>query len=194
VVTLAAVALTLSIVGSYAEVITLYEGLHGEVLGGVALTLGQLALLPNLVIWTASWLVGPGFAIGTGSSVSPLGTDLGPIPAIPVLGALPPSDLAFGFVGLVVPLAVAFLVGAVLGPRVRHELDGPPLVLAGVLAGVVGGVLLGLLAWASAGAAGPGRLVDVGPNPWAVGGWAALEFALALTAGLFASRRRSPRR
>ncbi len=42
----------------YAPIITLYESLHTEALGGVAITLGQLALLPDLVVWTASWLVG----------------------------------------------------------------------------------------------------------------------------------------
>ncbi|MFT2690903.1 DUF6350 family protein [Clavibacter zhangzhiyongii] len=58
----------------YATVITLYETLQTGIVGGVALTLGQLALLPNLVLWASSWLIGPGFALGTGSSVSPLGT------------------------------------------------------------------------------------------------------------------------
>jgi len=54
--------------------------------------------------------------------------------------------------------------------------------------GVVGGILLGLLAWISAGAAGPGRLVDVGPSPWLVGGVAAIEFGVAATVALFAGR------
>jgi hypothetical protein len=68
---------------------------------------------------------------------------------------------------------------------------GAALALAGVGIGIVGGVILGLLAWFAGGAAGPGRLVDVGPNPWAVGIAAALEIAIAATIGLFASRRRS---
>lgn len=194
VVLAASVLATAAIVVSYARIITLYEGLHGGVLGGIAITLGQLALLPNLVIWTASWLVGPGFSIGAGSLVSPLGTQLGPIPAVPVLGALPNGDLAFGFVGLLVPVVAGFLVGAVLGPRSRGELQGAAVVIAGVGAGVVGGVVLGLLAWASSGSAGPGRLATVGPDPWAVGGWAALEIGVACVFGLLASRRRSSER
>ena len=178
---------------SYARIITLYESLHTEVLGGIAVTLGELAFLPNFVIWTASWLIGPGFALGTGSAVSPLGTQLGPVPAIPILGALPQGDLAFGFVGLLVPLVAAFLVGAVLGPDARRILDRRELLLVAVIIGVVGGVILGVLAWLSGGAAGPGRLVTVGPNPWAVGGWAALELTVASVLGLLASLRR-PRR
>ena len=30
---------------------------HAGLLGGIALTLGQLALLPDLVVWAASWFV-----------------------------------------------------------------------------------------------------------------------------------------
>ena len=165
IIALASLATAALIVGSYARVISLYESLHTELLGGITVTLGQIAFLPNIVIWAASWLVGPGFALGTGSSVSPLGTQLGPVPAIPILGALPPGHLAFGFVGL--------------------------LVLAGLGVGLVGGVILGLLAWCSAGAAGPGRLADVGPNPWAVGVAAAIELGVAASIGLLSTVRRA---
>lgn len=176
----------------YAPIITLYESLHTEALGGVAITVGQLALLPDLVVWTASWLVGPGFAIGVGSSVSPLGTDLGPIPAIPVLGALPNGDPTYGFAGLVAPVAAAFLVAVVFAPRMRAAgIRGLSLVAVGMGAGVVGGVTLGILAWGASGAAGPGRLAEVGPNPWLVGAFAALELALGACLGLAAASRRS---
>lgn len=191
IIALASLATAALIVASYAKVISLYESLHSELLGGIAVTLGQIALLPNIVIWSASWLVGPGFALGTGSSVSPLGTQLGPIPAIPILGALPSGPLAFGFVGLLVPVVVGFLVGAILGPPLRREADGALLVAAGLGVGLVGGVILGLLAWFSAGAAGPGRLADVGPNPWAVGVAAAIELGVAATIGLLTTVRRA---
>jgi hypothetical protein len=191
---LAAVVTAAAIALSYARIITLYESLHTEVLGGIAVTLGELAFLPNIVVWTASWLIGPGFALGTGSAVSPLATQLGPVPGVPLLGALPQGQLALGFVGLLVPVVAGFLVGAVLGPGARRELERRELVLVALGIGVVGGVILGLLAWVSGGAAGPGRLVDVGPNPWAVGGWAALELFAASLLGLLASIRRTPER
>ena len=194
---LSAVLVAALIAINYADVIALYEGTHAGVVGGFALTLGQLAFLPNLVVYAASWLVGPGFAIGAGSSVSPLSTVLGPVPSIPVLGALPTGDLAFGFLGLLVPIVVGFLIGALLSPRLARELDvyNPPLWTAGagLSTGVVGGLLLGLLAWVSGGAAGPGRLAQVGPDPVAVAGFAALEIGLAATAGLLAASRRAPR-
>ncbi len=187
VVLLATLATAAALVLSYAKIITLYESLHTEVLGGVIITLGQIAFVPNVVIWTASWLVGPGFAIGTGSGVSALGTGLGPIPAIPILGALPSGDWSFGFVGLLAPVLAGFLIGAVLGPALRRSVDGAAIAITGAGAGAVGGIILGLLAWASAGSVGPGRLEHVGPDPWAVGAWAALELAVSATIGLYAS-------
>jgi hypothetical protein len=190
----------LAIAASYAKIITLYETLHTEVLGGVAVTLAQLAFIPNVVIFAASWLVGPGFSLGAGSSVTPIGTALGPIPAIPILGALPSGQLAFGFLGLLVPAVVGFVVGALLAPRLRKHLATRDLVATAIGIGIIGGLTLGLLAWASAGAVGPGRLAQVGPDPWAVGGFAALELAAAAVVGMLSARgpvgpgSRSPRR
>ena len=179
---------------NYGQVISLYEGLHAGVVGGLALTLGQLAFMPNLVIYTASWLVGPGFAIGSGSSVSPLSTVLGPVPSVPVLGALPTGDLAFGFLGIAVPLVVAFLAAALLRSRLVTELDVEhPLHWLGGTAlgmGVTAGVLLGLLAAVAGGAAGPGRLAEVGPDALAVALVAALEVTVGAALGLLASRQR----
>ena len=187
VIAIAAVVLSALIAVNYAAIVALYEALHVDALGGAVITLAQIALLPNLVVWTAAWLVGPGFAIGVGSSVGPLGTQLGPIPALPVFGALPTGDLAIGFLGLLVPVVAAFLVAAVFGRR----LDPAPAVVAGTAVGMglVAGLVLGLLAWASAGSAGPGRLVQVGPDPLAVGVAVALEVAIAGGVGLVAATR-----
>lgn len=189
-----AVLVAVLIALNYAEVISVYEGMHAGGVGGLALTIGQLAIMPNLVVWAASWLVGPGFAIGAGSSVSPLSTVLGPVPSIPVLGALPTGDLANGFLGIAVPVIVAFLAAALLRARLMRELDVEyPLLWAGGAAlgmGVVAGLLLGVLAAASGGAAGPGRLAEVGPDALAVALWAALEVTIAAFLGFLASRQR----
>ncbi|WKK71976.1 DUF6350 family protein [Rathayibacter oskolensis] len=188
----AGVIVAVLLVVNYSSVVALYEGLGGEALGGLALTLGQLAFLPNLVVWAASWLVGPGFAIGAGSSVGPAGTLLGPVPSIPMLAALPQGDLAFGFLGVLVPLLAGFVAGWRLRRAVIEGLDGRSLLRWAAAAaggiGVVGGLLLGLLAWFSAGSAGPGRLVQVGPDPLLVGAVAALELAVAAGIGLASGR------
>ena len=184
---LSAVALTALLVFGYADIIRLYEALHTEVVGGVAVTALQLALLPDLVVWTASWFIGPGFAIGTGSQVSPLGTSLGPLPALPIFGALPTGESSLAFAGLLVPVVAGFFAGAAVRPALARALDGvrlPAVLLVGLGGGVAGAVLLGLLAWASAGSAGPGRLADVGPSPVAVAVVALLELAPAIAIGL----------
>jgi len=191
----AAIAVAVLVVGHYGELIRLYEALHTGLLGGLALTLAQLAFLPDVVIWAGSWFAGPGFALGTGSHVSPLGTAVGPVPAIPLLGAIPTGDLAFGFAGLVVPVAAGFLAGVAARPSLNRTLaehDGPrwPALLAtGLGGGAVGGLLMGLLAWAATGSAGPGRLVQVGPDPIAVGLASALEIGVAALIGVATSIR-----
>ncbi|NEM92230.1 DUF6350 family protein [Galbitalea soli] len=195
VVSVAAVLLAVLLAVNYAAIITLFEDIHAGPLGGAALTIGQLAVLPNLIVWVASWLVGPGFAIGAGSSVSPAATILGPLPAVPVFGAIPHVAPAFGFVGLLVPVLAGFLAGALLHGPLVPALPMPRRTLLSLATaaamGVVGGVLLGALAWMAAGAVGPGRLQVVGPDPLAVGGWAALEIGLAAIAGMAAASRRA---
>ncbi|KQO63550.1 cell division protein PerM [Curtobacterium sp. Leaf261] len=192
VVAVAGVLVGFLVLGSYAEVITLYEQSHAGVLGGLAITVGQLAFLPDFLGWAVSWIVGPGFAIGTGSNVSPIGTTLGPIPGIPVFGALPTSGHSFGLLWVLVPVVGSFLVSAFLRPRLVRALGtandtAGHRALAGAGTGIVGGVLVGLVAWVSSGSFGPGRLATVGAQPLLVGLFAALEIgvpaAMALAVG-----------
>lgn len=193
------ILLTFMVLVNYGQIIALYEGIHSGVLGGVAITLAQMAFIPNLVVWTASWLIGPGFAIGAGSSVGPLGTSLGPLPAVPILGAIPAGDFALGFLGLLVPIVAGFLVAVALRPAVlRGAADGggrspvPILIATGVGIGITAGVLLGVLAWISGGAAGPGRLAEVGPDALMVGLFGALEFCVSAVLGLLLGRAARP--
>lgn len=182
------VAATIVVVAGYAQMIRMYETLHTEVLGGFVLTAAQLAFIPNIVVWVSSWFAGPGFALGVGSQVSPLGTVVGPLPTIPVLGALPAGDLAFGFIGLAVPIIAGFLAGAAVRPAVVRAVGDRPrfaaFTVVTVLGGAFGGLLLGLLAAASAGAIGPGRFSEVGPDALAVGIASAIEFAIGIVLGL----------
>ncbi|TXK19243.1 DUF6350 family protein [Homoserinibacter sp. GY 40078] len=187
----AALAVTVLVVINYAQAIRLYETLHTEVLGGVVLTAGQLAFVPNVVIWAASWFAGPGFALGVGSQVSPLGTAVGPLPTIPLLGAVPAGDLSFGFAGLIVPVVAAFLAATAVRPALLRAVgDGSRLgwmAFTALLGGAAGGLLFALLAAASAGGLGPGRFSRIGPDPLAVGLAFALEFAIGLALGFAAA-------
>ncbi|MGN6271674.1 MAG: cell division protein PerM [Protaetiibacter sp.] len=191
VVLVSAVTATIVLAAGYAQVIRLYETLHSEVLGGIVLTAGQFAFVPNVVIWVASWFAGPGFALGAGSQVSPLGTAVGPLPSIPLLGALPSGELSFGYVGLAVPVVAAFLAATAVRPALMRAIgDGSRLVWSAFVAvggGVAGGLLFGLLAGMSAGGLGPGRFAEVGPDALAVGLASALEFAIGLALGFAAA-------
>lgn len=146
--------------------------------GGIVLAVAQLALLPNLVLWAASWLAGSGFAVGEGTSFTPFGTVSGPLPAVPLLGALPGEDWA-NPVSAWAPLLVV-VCGVAAGLFGWRRLE-PSLVrwpdVAGVLAGIVvtSAVLVLLGQWVAAGAGGPGRLSDVGANPLLTAGLVAAE-------------------
>ncbi len=188
VVAVAGVVVAVLLFASFAEVITLYERSHAGVVGGIALTVGQLAFVPDLVGWATAWLVGPGSAIGTGSNVSPIGTTLGPVPGIPVLGALPASGHAFGLVWVLVPVVAGFAVAGLMRPRLVRSLGAADSALhralAGVAVGLVAGVLTGAVAWVSSGSLGPGRLADVGPHALVVGAFAALEVGVPAVVAL----------
>lgn len=180
----ASVVCALALGFGYAQLITFYETLHTEALGGFVLTVAQAAILPNAVIWTMSWLIGPGFAVGTGSISSPFATALGPIPPIPIFGAIPPSPGSGAWMVLLLPLAAGLVAGILAHGRLRGVLRDWWLVLVGIAGGVCGGITAGLLAAASAGAGGPGRLADLGPDGVQVGVWAGVEFAISITIGL----------
>ena len=191
IVGVAAIAMALILVFNFSSIVALYESLQAGLMGGISLTLAQLALLPNLIIWTASWFIGPGFALGTGSAVSPLGTQLGLVPSLPVLGALPQGTPALGFAGLLVPVVIGFLTAALLRPAYLALVRGRGrrgirLVATAVGCGVVGASILALLALWSGGAAGPGRLADVGPDAGLVWLWAFGELTISVLLGLLA--------
>jgi hypothetical protein len=176
----------------YSQVVSLYESLQAGALGATALTVAQLALLPNAVVWAAAWLAGPGFALGTGSSLSPVGTIVGPVPAVPLLGILPQGSTALAFAGLLVPVLAGFASGFLSRSRpVRgtESASGGRLTLIAIGMGCFAGVVIGLLAWFSAGSLGPGRLQDAGPNGWLVGAAIAVEVALGALIGAFSAHR-----
>jgi len=188
-------AVFVSVLANFATVIGLYETLQADVMGGIALTIAQLAFIPNLVIWAAGWFVGPGIALGAGSSVSPLGTTLDAVPGLPVFGALPNGTLEFGFLGLLVPVLIGFVMAVLVRQSLDKRANAPHgssrMLITGALMGVVAGILLGLLSWWSAGAMGPGRLAEVGPNPLLVGALATLEVGIAAALGMLVGGRRA---
>ncbi len=160
------------------------EALSSQVGGGWSgvpiLLLGVLAA-PNAAIAGASYLAGPGFAIGSGSgSGVALGSTVhGTLPAFPVLGAVP-SGPATTPVWLLTALTP--IVAGLCAARAASVAPSWSLRLRNVGVGALGAVLLGMvLAWQGGGAIGSGRLSAFGASPWQFG--LALGAALAVVAG-----------
>jgi hypothetical protein len=154
--------------------------------GGPVGTIGVLVLCllyaPTSVIWAAAYLLGPGFAIGSGTSVTPFGVDLGPLPAMPLLAGLPegPVSTAAAWI-FVLPVAAGVLAGIRIA-RARAG-DWRDLLAAAALTGPVAGLLLGFAALLAGGPLGGGRLAAVGPSGWQVALASTLGVGLAAVAG-----------
>jgi len=169
VVVLAGVLTALWVLAGRATIGDVVHGLRLDAVGGVVLAVAELAFVPDLVVWAAAWLAGPGFAVGAGTHVTPADVLVGPLPAVPMLGALPAPDTAGGVARLLPVVVVA--VGAVLGWYVHRRLPlgrwwhGAAACAIGALATAAG---VGALALAASGSAGPGRMAVVGPTAWLV--------------------------
>lgn len=157
--------------GAAAEMLGSYQtGVQGQ----AGITVLCLAYLPNLAIWAAAYLLGPGFAVGTATIVSPGEVVFGSLPGLPVFAALPTTALTgIAPVLLAVPLLGGVAVGADLVRRSLRR-SSPSrswreVLVAVALTGPVAGALLLALGWASAGALGSDRLATLGPTDWRIG-------------------------
>ena len=138
--------------------------LRVDVSDGLLYTLLVAAVAPNAALLGGSYLIGPGFVVGTGTIVSPAAVVLGPLPAFPLLAALPNNGPAPPWTTLlaVVPVVVAAVAAAVMlrrFPVPKYELGA----LRGLGAGMLGALLFTLAAFLAGGSVGPGRMSDVGP-------------------------------
>ncbi|GAA1759921.1 cell division protein PerM [Nonomuraea bangladeshensis] len=189
-----------AVVLNFGQVKQLSDVLSPGFVGGVLLALLQLLYLPNAVIWASSYISGPGFAIGADTLVAPTGVQLGTVPSLPLLGALPESGPVPAWMMAVI--ALPFAAGAVAGVFVARISPSPSYEAAplwGFLTGVSAGVVAGVLAALSGGPIGGGRLATVGPSPWEVALSVALEVGVAsgISAGvtnllLLSKRARTP--
>ncbi len=182
--------------GRFAE---LFGSLRPGLVGGVVLLLGCVLLLPNGALWALAYAAGPGFTVGAGTGISPFGATLGPVPAFPLLAALPGDGTPPPVVraALLLPVLAGVLAGCVVGRRMPPA-TGPgrlPAALTGraarlatygLLAGVLAALLIAALAVLAGGALGPGYLAAVGPSGWQVAAALALEVGVpaAVTAAL----------
>ncbi|MEU1308736.1 DUF6350 family protein [Streptomyces cinnamoneus] len=155
--------------------------------GQVAVGLLSAALLPNAVVWAAAYGLGPGFTVGAGSLVAPLGlvTARPVLPRFPLLAALPAPGQA-GSLALAGAAAVVVGAGVVVAraavPK-RSECGAGrvgcrEVAVTAALGAVACGAAMAVLAYASAGSLGNAVLADFGPNCWRTGAAAAVWTAV----------------
>jgi hypothetical protein len=161
---LAAVVLVLALVLHWDGAVNVMSQLHPSP-GAATLLIGLCALvLPNAAAFSGSYLLGPGFAVGTHTLVTPTAVVLGPLPMFPLLAALPHPGPTPGWT--VALLALPPLVAALACYRVlrRWPTDRwDDAALRGAGAGLLCAVAFAVVASLSGGAVGPGRMAHVGP-------------------------------
>lgn len=170
-----------SLVRHGAEVQGAFLGVTGVWSGRFAVLLLAVALIPNAMVWGTAYALGPGFALGTGVSATPLGLAGAPaLPRFPLLAALPAEGaggpLSWAAAG--VPVVAGLAVGWFAVRRAR-EVSYRETALTAALGALVCGLAMAGLAAASAGPLGSRALAEFGPVWWAVGA-AAFAWALAL--------------
>ncbi|GGN27386.1 hypothetical protein FHR83_005199 [Actinoplanes campanulatus] len=204
-----AVAGGLAVALGGAQAADIIAGYQTGVAGQAGITLISIGYAVNVSIWAAAYLLGPGFALGTGTIVRLTEVAVGPPPMLPLVAGLPEGPVgAIGTLLLACPVIAGAVAGWALTQRLRFGRDSAwraarragkgsaavveprwsLLVTSGLFAGPVAGVALGVLAWLSGGAVGSGRLARIGPDPVQTGVVAALVVAVSVTLGATATR------
>ena len=199
---LGAVLLGIGILAGWSQIVATYQELHAGAVGDTAVTLLQLGFLPNLVIYAIAWSTGAGFSFGAGTSVGLTSSDVGTLPMLPILGAVPESMGTVGLVGLLVPLGAGAIAGWWFLREGEDHLDEwvalkvPFRPLSALISAVVLGVMTGILTsfgalwlgWISYGSLGIGRFTEVGAEPLTFAAHTALTVGAGVTFGMLLSR------
>ena len=134
---------------------------------------GQALFAPTVMAWVASWWSGAGFLTATDSLHSPAVVGMGPIPPIPLLGAVPESAPGLWVILAPIVLGVGLGVVATRSFRREHLLHQSA---QGVLASVIMASVTALWMWSATMSLGSVRLASMGPRV----GWATLALVLEI--------------
>lgn len=134
---------------------------------------GQALFAPTVMAWVASWWSGAGFLTATDSLHSPAVAGMGPIPPIPLLGAVPESAPGLWVILAPIVLGVGLGVVAARSFRREHLLHQSA---QGVLASVIMASVTALWMWSATMSLGSVRLASMGPRV----GWATLALVLEI--------------
>jgi hypothetical protein len=81
------------------------------ILGSLLIFILNVLYLPNVAIAALSYISGAGFAVGADTNLSPLTHDIGQIPALPLLAALPVSSQPLMLLFSLLIIALGALLG-----------------------------------------------------------------------------------
>lgn len=152
-----ALLLGLSLIINFRTVQQLTTVLQPGIIGGLLLFALTILYLPNFMISTLAYLSGAGFALGRDTLIAPLTFELGKIPALPILGALPTGRHPLYL------MAAIFVV--LIGALVAYwTLDSGRLVLRQTITLFV--ISAFLIAYLGSGALITFELGTVGPSIW----------------------------
>ncbi len=175
-----------------------FLGLTSDWAGRCTVVLLSLVLLPNTGVWGLAYGLGPGFTLGAGSTVGPLGTSGYPdLPHFPLFGMFPEPDATGPLYWLTaaVPLAAGLALAryaalpaksyatatrsAAARPADAQWTGWRETAAAAGLAALGCGVVSAVLAGLAGGALGSAALSRFGPSWWQTG-LAALAWTLLI--------------
>ena len=129
--------------------------------GGILLLVVVIATIPNMAVSSLAYLLGPGFAIGSGTLINPAVHRIGEIPAFPLLAAIPTSTNKLLFIGVLLGIGAGFLIALLMQKSERA--DDP---LAAPVVIVISAAILALINFFSNGTLLGERLSVIGPSIW----------------------------
>jgi hypothetical protein len=143
--------------------------LEPGIFGGFLLLILNILYIPNAIVATLAYFSGVGFAVGSGTLVSPLSFRLNKIPAMPLLGALPDGKSTIAIIGI----GFVIFAGALLASwtvALNFKILQQSLLVAIIIAAFIG--------YSGSGALITDAMSAVGVSPW--------KFTLAIAAELVA--------
>jgi hypothetical protein len=158
------IAFLAALVTDFDTALNVTSQLHTDTGATVQLVVLSLLVVPNAVAFSGSYLLGPGFTVGTHTIVSPAVVTIGALPMFPLLAALPDTGPTPAWTSALIgvpPLVGA--LGAMRAQRHHPTYRWEEGALHGCGGGMLAGAIFGILALLAGGAVGPGRMSDVGP-------------------------------
>lgn len=163
------------------------QDIAGGAAGQAGLFLVDVALVPNAVLWGASVLAGPGFALGTGTSVTLFSVTRGPLPGLPLLAATPATQQpGAGWLALfLVPATAGAIAAALIRRRVATPSDR---LTAAAATAAAGGLAVAVAEMYAGGPVAFGPMSVVGSSAWLVGALVSAQLLVSCVAALGACR------